>query len=62
MTPAGREQLEPDVRLCGRDVQTWLPAQTVDGPGVELLLVDGRRVLIDGAALLVLEKLAWRAR
>lgn len=60
MTPAGREDFAAVERLCGRDVRTWLPADTVDGPGVELLLSGGRRLRVDGAALKMLKAMAWR--
>lgn len=61
MTPAGGETLEPGPDyLCGRSILTWAPADTVDGPGVELLLSGGRRLRVDGAALKMLKAMAWR--
>lgn len=61
MTPAGREDFGQVERICGRDLRSWLPADTVDGKGVELLMASGRRVVVDGAALKMLAAMAWRA-
>ena len=61
MTPAGREVLDPEPDyLCGRSIVTWVPANTVDGAGVELLLAGGRRLVVDGAARKMLGAMAWR--
>lgn len=52
LTPAGREVLLPELGyLCGREILSWAPADTVDGPGVELLLTGGRRLRVDGVGL-----------
>lgn len=58
---AGREVLPELGYLCGREILSWAPADTVDGPGVELLLTGGRRLRVDGAALKMLKAMAWRA-
>lgn len=59
-TPAGREVLdEPVARVCGRDIAAIFPAYTVDGRGVEVMLLDGRRVVVDGEALRRIE--VWLA-